>query len=146
MVNSEGVILIVPLAATLAGDILLYEYDAAAISDILGHLTLDAVRVTLQAKSLSKRGVEKDTSDESPIAFPPIDADEISERSSSMRPATAPPKQPSGRSGDGLALARSQSLSSPHDVFLPRAQHDRLSARCVWRLSAAADLCAASVP
>ena len=44
----------------------IYEYDAAAVSVIFGRLTLGAVRVTHQAKSLAVRCGEKGTSYKSP--------------------------------------------------------------------------------
>jgi insulysin len=58
-----------PPAEVLAGGILFYEPDPAATADIIARLSLDAVRVTHQAKALADRCCDKDTSYDSPMKF-----------------------------------------------------------------------------
>eukprot|EP00928_Gymnodinium_smaydae_P089186 TRINITY_DN73186_c0_g1_i1.p1 TRINITY_DN73186_c0_g1~~TRINITY_DN73186_c0_g1_i1.p1 ORF type:complete len:854 (-),score=78.13 TRINITY_DN73186_c0_g1_i1:25-2409(-) len=71
-----GMVQGLPPTEALAGHSLLYDYDPQSISSLLRSLTLDGVRVSLQAKSLAERCTDRDTSYESPMKFEPIEAED----------------------------------------------------------------------
>jgi len=77
-----------PPTEALAGGSLLYEYDPECISDLLGRLTLDSVRVGVQAKAMADRCTDKDTSYESPMKLEAIPADHLSLWSEAIGPAS----------------------------------------------------------
>lgn len=89
-----------PASEALAGPVLLYDYDPAAITDILAKLTLDSVRVSHQAKCLADRCTDKDTSYDSPMAFLPIEDEWLKDWAAALTP------------GDGSAEAAVQAAAA----------------------------------
>ena len=63
----------VPPSEALCGDMVLYEYDQDAITSLLSKLTLESVRVQVQAKKLADRCTQVDTSYGSPMQLLPIE-------------------------------------------------------------------------
>mmetsp|Transcript_83765 Transcript_83765/g.200968 ORF Transcript_83765/g.200968 Transcript_83765/m.200968 type:complete len:993 (-) Transcript_83765:112-3090(-) len=63
----------VPASEALCGDMVLYEYDPDAITSLLSRLTLESVRVQVQAKKLADRCKQVDTSYGSPMQLLPIE-------------------------------------------------------------------------
>lgn len=62
-----------PPSEALSGNIIHYEFDPDAITQLLTKLTLTSVRVQFQAKSLAERCTQKDTSYGSPMELCAID-------------------------------------------------------------------------
>ncbi|CAK9065940.1 unnamed protein product [Durusdinium trenchii] len=58
-----------PPAEVLSGPVLIYDLDVTGAQEILERLTLEAVRVTHQAKVLEERCTERDSSYDSPMKF-----------------------------------------------------------------------------
>eukprot|EP00928_Gymnodinium_smaydae_P021833 TRINITY_DN18548_c0_g1_i1.p1 TRINITY_DN18548_c0_g1~~TRINITY_DN18548_c0_g1_i1.p1 ORF type:complete len:1037 (+),score=242.92 TRINITY_DN18548_c0_g1_i1:244-3111(+) len=102
-----------PPSEALAGDVLLYEYDAAATSDIISKLTLDGMRVTHQAKCLADRCTEKDTSYDSPMAFLPLEAAWLKRWGDALSPGDG-----SGSAATQAAAALGLHLPKPNP-FIP---------------------------
>jgi len=75
-----------PPSESLAGDTLVYDYDADVISSVLARLTLESVRVSHQAKCLADKCTEKDTSYDSPMAFLPLEAEWLEKWSAALLP------------------------------------------------------------
>ncbi|CAJ1349689.1 unnamed protein product, partial [Effrenium voratum] len=61
-----------PASEVLAGPVLLYDLDPDTAQSVVDCLTLDAVRVTHQAKVLDERCTDRDTSYDSPMKFEEI--------------------------------------------------------------------------